>query len=151
MSKSVLISTIVAVLALILIALFAFHITDAFLPANTPQPTAAPVADKLKIQDLKVGTGAAVKSGDTITVNYVGKLPNGQTFDSSYTRHQPFTTVIGTGQVIKGWDEGLIGMKVGGKRRLTIPPDLGYGDQAAGSIPPNSTLIFDIELLGIKQ
>jgi FKBP-type peptidyl-prolyl cis-trans isomerase len=91
-----------------------------------------------------------VKSGDTITVNYVGKLTNGQTFDSSYTRNQPFTTVIGTGQVIKGWDKGLIGMKVGGKRRLTIPPDLGYGDQAAGSIPPNSTLIFEIELVAIQ-
>jgi len=151
MSKAAALSTGIAIIVLIVIALFVFHITDAFLPTGNLQPATTPIVGKLKIEDLKVGTGAAVKSGDTITVNYVGRLQNGKVFDSSYTRHQPFTTVIGTGQVIKGWDEGLIGMKVGGKRRLTIPPDLGYGEQAAGTIPPNSTLIFDIELLGINK
>ena len=105
---------------------------------------------ELKIEDIKVGTGKAVKSGDTVIINYVGTLTNGTKFDSSYDRNQPFETQIGTGQVIKGWDLGVIGMKVGGKRKLTIPPQLGYGDQAAGIIPPNSTLIFELELMGIK-
>lgn len=104
----------------------------------------------LQIQDLTVGTGQEVKSGDTVTVNYLGTLTNGTKFDSSYDRNQPFSTQIGVGQVIKGWDEGIVGMKVGGKRKLTIPPALGYGSQPAGSIPPNSTLIFEVELLSVK-
>jgi peptidylprolyl isomerase len=107
-------------------------------------------ADGLQMQDLTVGTGQEVKSGDTVTVNYVGTLENGTKFDSSYDRNQPFTTQIGVGQVIKGWDEGIVGMKVGGKRKLIIPASLGYGSQAAGSIPPNSTLVFEVELLSIK-
>jgi peptidylprolyl isomerase len=104
----------------------------------------------LQMQDLTVGTGQTVKSGDTVTVNYLGTLTDGTKFDSSYDRNQPFTTQIGVGQVIKGWDEGIVGMKVGGKRKLIIPPTLGYGDQAAGSIPPNSTLVFEVELLSVK-
>jgi FKBP-type peptidyl-prolyl cis-trans isomerases 1 len=104
----------------------------------------------LQIQDLTVGTGQEVKSGDTVTVNYLGTLTNGTKFDSSYDRNQPFTTQIGVGQVIKGWDEGIVGMRVGGKRKLTIPASLGYGDQAAGSIPPNSTLVFEVELVSVK-
>jgi len=107
-------------------------------------------ADGLQIQDITVGTGAEAKSGNTITVNYLGTLTNGTKFDSSYDRNQPFTTQIGVGQVIKGWDEGMVGMKVGGKRKLTIPASLGYGSQDMGSIPPNSTLIFEVELLGVK-
>jgi len=107
-------------------------------------------ADGLQMQDLIVGTGREVKSEDTVTVNYLGTLTNGTKFDSSYDRNQPFTTQIGVGQVIKGWDEGIVGMKVGGKRKLVIPTDLGYGSQAAGSIPPNSTLIFEVELLSVK-
>jgi peptidylprolyl isomerase len=107
-------------------------------------------ADGLQMQDLTVGTGQEAKSGDTVTVNYLGTLENGTKFDSSYDRNQPFTTQIGVGQVIKGWDEGIVGMKIGGKRKLIIPAALGYGDQAAGSIPPNSTLIFEVELLSIK-
>jgi FKBP-type peptidyl-prolyl cis-trans isomerase len=106
--------------------------------------------DGLKIEDEVVGTGTEAKTGDTVTVNYLGTLTNGEKFDSSYDRNQPFTAQIGVGQVIKGWDEGIIGMKVGGKRKLTIPPSLGYGSQSAGSIPPNSTLMFEVELLGIK-
>lgn len=104
----------------------------------------------LKIKDNVVGTGKEVKSGDTVTVNYLGTLENGTKFDSSYDRKTPFTTQIGVGQVIKGWDEGIVGMKVGGKRTLIIPPNLGYGEQAAGSIPPNSILIFEVEVLGVK-
>jgi len=107
-------------------------------------------ADGLQIQDLTIGTGAEAKNGDTITVNYLGTLTNGTKFDSSYDRNQPFTTQIGVGQVIKGWDEGMVGMKVGGKRKLIIPASLGYGSQDMGSIPPNSTLIFEVELLGVK-
>ena len=104
----------------------------------------------LKIKDIVLGTGKEVKSGDTVTVNYLGTLENGTKFDSSYDRKTPFTTQIGVGQVIKGWDEGIVGIKVGGKRMLIIPPNLGYGEQAAGSIPPNSTLIFEVEVLDIK-
>src|SRR6266436_4460874 len=104
----------------------------------------------LKIEDIKVGTGTEVKSGDTVVVNYVGTLTDGKKFDSSYDRNQPFETQIGTGQVIKGWDLGIVGMKVGGKRKLTIPPSLGYGNQTVGSIPANATLIFQVQLVGIK-
>lgn len=105
----------------------------------------------LKSEDLKVGAGKVVKKGDTVKINYVGTLTNGQKFDSSYDRNQPFETQIGVGQVIKGWDLGVVGMKVGGKRRLIIPSDLAYGSRGAGAlIPPNSTLIFELELLDIK-
>jgi peptidylprolyl isomerase len=108
-------------------------------------------ADGLKISDEVVGTGAEAKTGDSVTVNYVGTLENGTKFDSSYDRNTPFITQIGVGQVIKGWDEGIVGMKVGGKRKLIIPPDLGYGSQGAGNaIPPNSTLVFVVELLDVK-
>lgn len=121
-------------------------------PGPSESPDAEPVtyADNLIAQDIKIGTGVEVKKGDTVTVNYLGTLENGQKFDSSYDRNQPFTTQIGVGSVIAGWDEGLIGMRVGGKRKLTIPSDLGYGAQGAGTIPPNSTLIFEIELLKVQ-
>ena len=111
----------------------------------------APSTDgALVSQDLVVGTGATAAAADLVTVNYVGTLTNGTKFDSSYDRNQPYTFRLGAGQVIAGWDQGLVGMKVGGKRRLTIPPSLGYGSQANGPIPPNSTLIFEIELLSIS-
>ncbi len=104
---------------------------------------------QVTIDDLIVGTGAAATTGNTVTVNYVGRLQNGTQFDSSYDRGQPFTFRLGVGQVIAGWDQGVPGMRVGGKRRLTIPPSLGYGSQGYGAIPPNSTLVFDIELVSI--
>lgn len=100
-------------------------------------------------EDLVVGTGATAAVGDTVTVQYVGTLTNGTKFDSSYDRNQPFVFRVGAGQVIAGWDQGVPGMKVGGKRRLTIPPSLGYGNQAVGPIPANSTLVFDIDLVSI--
>lgn len=100
---------------------------------------------------LKEGSGNEAKSGDTITVHYTGTLVDGTKFDSSYDRNEPFTFTIDSGQVIKGWDKGCIGMKVGEKRKLTIPPELGYGSQPQGNIPANSTLIFEIELLEIKS
>ncbi len=104
----------------------------------------------LKIEDLTLGDGQEVKKGDTVVIHYKGTLTDGTKFDSSYDRGEPFETVIGTGRVIEGWDEGVPGMKVGGKRRLTIPPEMGYGQRGAGSIPPNATLIFVVELLEVK-
>jgi len=103
----------------------------------------------LVIEDLVVGTGATAAVGDTVNVHYVGTLTNGTKFDSSYDRGQTYPFVIGAGRVIAGWDQGVPGMKVGGKRRLTIPPSLGYGSQAYGPIPANSTLIFEIDLVSI--
>jgi peptidylprolyl isomerase len=126
---------------------------------QTPQPTAqnstqsgtmVTMSDGLQTQDLTVGNGKEAKAGDTVTVNYLGTLENGTKFDSSYDRNQPFTTQIGVGAVIKGWDEGIPGMKIGGKRKLIVPAQLGYGAQSAGTIPPNSVLVFEVELLGIK-
>ncbi len=104
---------------------------------------------KFKVEDIKKGNGAEVQSGDFITINYHGTLENGKVFDSSYNRGTPFKTRIGVGQVIDGWDMGVVGMKVGGKRKLTIPPQLAYGDRPIGDIPPNSTLIFEVELVSI--
>jgi FKBP-type peptidyl-prolyl cis-trans isomerase len=103
----------------------------------------------LVIEDIVVGTGATAATGDTLTVHYVGRLQNGSQFESSYDLNRPYTFRLGAGQVIAGWDQGIPGMKVGGKRRLTIPPSLAYGNQQVGSIPPNSTLVFDVELLSI--
>lgn len=105
----------------------------------------------LKYVDLVVGTGRPAELGDTATVHYTGWLENGKQFDSSRDRNEPFSFRVGAGRVIKGWDEGVQGMKVGGKRKLIIPPDLGYGARGAGSvIPPNATLTFEVELLGLR-
>jgi peptidylprolyl isomerase len=106
----------------------------------------------LKYQDEKVGSGASPRQGQTVSVHYTGWLTNGKKFDSSVDRGTPFEFVLGAGQVIKGWDEGVASMKVGGKRKLTIPANLAYGsrDVGGGLIPPNSTLVFDVELLGVR-
>jgi len=105
----------------------------------------------LKYIDLKEGTGATPQTGQTVEVHYIGTLENGTKFDSSRDRGAPFKFKLGVGQVIKGWDEGISTMKVGGRRKLIIPPDLGYGARGAGGvIPPNATLIFDVELLGVS-
>jgi FKBP-type peptidyl-prolyl cis-trans isomerase FkpA len=107
--------------------------------------------DGLQYWDIKTGTGDTAKAGETVTVHYTGWLTNGKKFDSSVDRNEPFKFQLGAGQVIKGWDEGVAGMKVGGKRQLRIPPELGYGARGAGGvIPPNATVIFDVELLGVK-
>ena len=105
----------------------------------------------MKIETTKEGTGIEIKNGQTAVVHYTGKLTDGTTFDSSVTRGTPFEFSLGAGMVIKGWDLGVLGMKVGEKRMLTIPADLGYGTRGAGAvIPPNATLVFEVELLGIK-
>ena len=106
--------------------------------------------DKLISEDLVVGTGATAASGQKVTVHYTVWLTNGTKFDSSKDRRDPFVFSLGKGQVIKGWDQGVQGMKVGGKRKLTIPPEMGYGARGAGGvIPPNATLVFEVELLGV--
>jgi len=109
-------------------------------------------ASGLKYTDVKVGSGASPVKGKQVKVHYTGTLENGKKFDSSVDRNEPFTFVIGVGQVIPGWDEGVMGMKVGGKRKLIIPSKLGYGAAGAGgAIPPNATLLFDVELLDVAK
>jgi FKBP-type peptidyl-prolyl cis-trans isomerase FkpA len=105
----------------------------------------------LQYEDLQEGTGTAAKSGDTVEVHYTGWLKNGTKFDSSHDRHSPFVFPLGAGRVIKGWDEGVAGMKPGGKRKLVIPANLAYGSRGAGSvIPPDAELTFEVELLKVK-
>ena len=106
---------------------------------------------KLAIRDVKVGEGTPVIAGDTVTVDYVGKLIDGTEFDSSIKHGTPFSFTVGKGNVIKGWDQGLVGMKKGGQRTLIIPADMGYGERGMGPIPPGATLLFSITLLDIKS
>jgi peptidylprolyl isomerase len=102
-------------------------------------------------EDVVVGTGDVAESGDLVTAHYVGHLTDGRIFDSSLDRNTPLTFTLGVGQVIRGWDEGIAGMRVGGKRILTITPEYGYGNRAIGAIPANSTLVFEVELLGVTK
>jgi FKBP-type peptidyl-prolyl cis-trans isomerase len=122
--------------------------------AQTSAPSGAPVvpnATRLQSTDIKVGSGATAQTGKTVSVHYRGTRTDGTEFDQSYKRGEPFEFKLGAGDVIKGWDQGVVGMQVGGKRRLVIPPDLGYGSRGAGNdIPPNATLIFEIELLKVS-
>jgi FKBP-type peptidyl-prolyl cis-trans isomerase FkpA len=115
--------------------------------ATSSTSTAEP---KVQVDDMTVGTGTEAVSGKSVTVHYTGTLTDGKKFDSSLDRKEPFTFSLGAGQVIKGWDLGVVGMKVGGKRKLTIPAELAYGANAVGSIPANSILIFEVELLEVK-
>lgn len=124
-------------------------------PADTPAPEESPAtaqdATGLVIEDLGVGEGPEAVSGNAVTVHYTGWLTDGTQFDSSLDSGQPFQFTLGQGDVIAGWDVGVAGMKAGGKRKLTIPPEMGYGEQGAGAaIPPNATLVFEVELLAIQ-
>lgn len=132
------------------LALFALPLIPAVASAQTEKKmTKTPSG--LSYTDVVVGTGASPKAGQRCTVHYTGTLENGTKFDSSRDRNQPFTFTIGQGQVIKGWDEGVSTMKVGGRRNLVIPAELGYGARGAGGvIPPNATLLFDVELLSVS-
>ncbi len=125
-------------------------------PPAAPKPEtkaeAPPPEKKLEITDLVVGKGAEAKKGSAVTVDYVGTLETGKQFDSSIERGKPFSFIIGTSAVIEGWHRGVVGMRVGGKRKLVIPPDLGYGDHGQPpDIPPHATLIFEIELLHVVE
>ena len=130
----------------------------AFAQSASDKSGNKPMSTELKIEDTKVGTGAVATKDHTVVVHYTGwlydeKAPNhhGAKFDSSLDRNEPFSFPLGAARVIKGWDQGVEGMKVGGKRTLTIPPQLGYGERGAGGvIPPNATLVFDVELLNVK-
>jgi FKBP-type peptidyl-prolyl cis-trans isomerase len=155
--------TIAGCLALLPIGCTCNKQEEAKTPESTPASageTAAPQAgtetpqsgSALKIEEITAGSGEEAVDGKQVTVHYVGTLTNGTKFDSSIDRNQAFPFVLGQGQVIKGWDQGVKGMKVGGKRKLTIPPELGYGAEGAGGvIPPNATLVFEVELLGVAD
>jgi FKBP-type peptidyl-prolyl cis-trans isomerase len=123
--------------------------TSTFKPAEAPPEPPGP--EKLEIKDDVVGKGAEAKPGDTVKVHYTGTLMSGKKFDSSLDRGEPFEFKLGEGQVIKGWDQGVVGMKVGGKRKLTIPWDLAYGEEGKPpDIPPKAALKFDVELIEVK-
>ncbi|HYF29388.1 MAG TPA: FKBP-type peptidyl-prolyl cis-trans isomerase [Candidatus Paceibacterota bacterium] len=118
---------------------------QSFLDPNQPLPT------ELAMRDVVVGTGAEAAAGKQVTVNYIGMLPDGTVFDASDRHGRPFTFTLGAGEVIPGWDQGVAGMKVGGKRQLVIPPALAYGERGAGGvIPPNATLLFEVELVEVR-
>jgi len=157
-------TTSITILIIILI-LIAVGVYFLFFQKAEPQTSTASLSENqnqqsaptsyniqgMKVETLQQGSGVAAKSGDTVTVNYVGTLQDGTKFDSSIDRGQPFQFTLGQNSVIQGWELGVVGMKVGEKRRLTIPPELGYGSQGAGGvIPPNAILIFEIDLLKIN-
>jgi hypothetical protein len=155
--------TIIGIIAILVLALIAFLVYRDYttkspkypigtLDTTPPTPSASTVttASGLTYEDLQVGDGATAKTGDSVTVNYTGWLEDGTKFDSSIDRGQTFDFTIGAGNVIVGWDEGVAGMRVNGARLLVIPPSLGYGSTANNSIPANSTLIFEVQLVAIK-
>ena len=157
MQKTILILIIAIVLVALVLAIYFLVVSGgSATPGQTGNNTSSQPATKsseiqgMKVETIKEGSGPEAKEGDSVTVNYVGMLSNGTKFDSSYDRNAPFTFTVGKGRVIKGWDLGVAGMKVGEKRRLTIPPELAYGSSGFLSIPANSTLTFEIEMLKIN-
>ena len=143
---------LIVLILIIIVSLFYFFsnknkkVEENIIPTNNVQNI-----EGMKVETLKQGAGEEAKNNDKVTVHYTGTLQDGTKFDSSLDRNQPFSFILGIGQVIQGWDLGVLGMKVGEKRKLTIPSDLGYGSAGIGPIPPNATLIFEVELLGINQ
>lgn len=151
MTKQLQVGIAVALSLVVLAIFFIFSnpfFSQSITKTSTQAAAATTVAAQLISQDEKAGTGVSAKVGDTLTVNYTGKLQDGTVFDSSIGKN-PISFVLGAGKVIPGWDQGLEGMKVGGKRLLVIPPDLGYGADGYGPIPANATLIFEVDLLAI--
>ncbi len=138
----------IRLIAIVLVAVLAAGAIGYLITHRSDNEVTSPTG--LKYTDIVEGTGDSPRAGQTIVVHYLGTLENGKKFDSSYDRGQPAEFKIGVGAVIKGWDEGLMTMKVGGKRKLVIPPALGYGPRGTPNIPGNSTLIFEVELLGLK-
>lgn len=150
MNKKTIIAVAVAVV-LVGILIGGSMVSSLFTNNNKSQNTTMQQATQVQSKDITVGTGDIAVAGKEVTVNYTGVFAStGKKFDSSLDRGVPFTFTLGAGQVIKGWDIGVEGMKVGGKRILVIPPDLGYGPNDYGPIPGNSTLIFEVDLLGVK-
>ncbi len=141
-------------IAFVLIAAGGLYIIgSSYNKAKQAGNSANNTVDELKVDMLQEGTGEGAEAGDTVSVHYTGTLENGKKFDSSIDRGTPFIFTLGAEQVIKGWDQGLVGMKVGEKRRLTIPSKLGYGESGTpgGEIPPNATLVFEIEMINIEK
>ena len=137
-------------LAFLTYLLFAAPLMELFSPPLDSLETQMPQTG-LVTEEIVVGEGPLAETGDILTVHYVGTLSDGQVFDSSLDRNLPFSFTLGAGQVIRGWDEGFSGMRVGGSRRLIMSPDYGYGESGMGTVPPNSTLIFEIELLNAEK
>lgn len=156
MQKNTIITVVVGllVLSVIVIAVAKSQSTDQNTASNSTSSTTSQedssMSEDLKIEDITVGEGEEAVAGKEVTVHYTGTFTNGTKFDSSVDRGEPFTFTLGAGRVIEGWDEGVAGMKVGGKRKLTVPPELGYGPNDYGSIPGGSTLLFDVELLEVN-
>ncbi len=147
MNKKYILLTVV-----IIVLLVGGYLLFFYEPSMTQNENVKIFRDNLVAYEVKLGEGREIKTGDTVSVNYIGVLADGTKFDSSYDSGEPFSFTVGEGKVIQGWEKGLIGMKVGGVRRLAIPPLLAYGAQGIpGAIPPNSMLMFEIELLEIKQ
>jgi FKBP-type peptidyl-prolyl cis-trans isomerase len=148
--------TVIVIVAIALLALAVVSVAQTAAKTAASGPTKVTgeptkTASGLEYWDIKVGTGAVAETGHKVKVDYTGWLTNGKKFDSSVGTGHPFDFLLGGGQVIKGWDEGVAGMKVGGKRQLRIPPDLAYGPKGyPGAIPPNATLIFDVQLVDVK-
>lgn len=153
MQKRSLLLSAVVLLVVVISGLFIFGIIGS--PSDRLEGTEEMVMEKteekLVIEDIEEGNGDAVEPGDEVVIHYAGTLTDGTKFDSSYDRGEPFQTQIGTGQVIEGWDKGVVGMKAGGKRKLVIPASMAYGDADIPGIPPNSTLIFEVELLEVLK
>lgn len=164
---------IFASIGLMALALFLLRVETTLITDNSDTQVAAPIqvvgddteglqnalqeaygnndtVSQLVIDDIRIGTDDAVEVGDEVSVHYVGRLENGQEFDSSYTRGEPFTFTVGTGEVIAGWDEGVVGMQRGGQRVLVVPADMAYGERGMGPIPPSATLLFLVELVAIN-
>lgn len=144
------VAVIVAVFVVGFFFVFGQTLVNVF-SGNNQQVQQAAQAQQLQTQDTVIGGGDVAQLGDRVVVNYVGKFTDGKVFDSSISRNEPFQFVLGSSQVIQGWNQGIVGMRVGGKRTIVVPPDLGYGMNDYGPIPGGSTLVFDVELLKVEK